>query len=112
MTAGYPPYGTARPARRTGLLARDSVLWRVDWILILAIAGLCFIGTLLVYSATRVKLADAGLNPTSELKKHILNIVIGVGLGIFVTLFDHRMLRAYAPFVYVASVLGLLAVLS
>jgi rod shape determining protein RodA len=112
MTAGYPSYGASRPVRRTGMFARDSVLWRVDWILILAIAGLCFIGTLLVYSATRVKLADAGHDPASELKKHILNIAIGAGLAIFVTLFDHRMLRAYAPFIYIASVLGLLAVLS
>jgi rod shape determining protein RodA len=113
MTAGYPPYAASRTAsRRSGIFSRDSVLWRVDWILILSIAGLCFIGSLLVYSATRVKLADAGLNPTSELKKHILNIVIGAGLAIFVTLFDHRMLRALVPFVYIASVLGLLAVLS
>ena len=88
------------------------MLWRLDWILILAIAGLCFIGSLLVYSATRVKLADAGLDPMSELKKHILNIAIGVCLAAFVTLFDYRMLRAYAPIIYVASILGLLAVLS
>ncbi len=113
MTAGYPPYAPPRPSsRRTGVFSRDSVLWRLDWILILAIAGLCFIGSLLVYSATRVKLADAGLNPMGELKKHILNIAIGVCLAAFVTLFDHRMLRALAPFIYVASVLGLLAVLS
>ena len=112
MTAGYPPYQASSPNRRTGVLARDSVLWRLDWILIVAIAGLCLIGSLLVYSATRVKLADAGLSPTSELKKHLLNIAIGAVLGAFVALFDHRMLRAYAPFIYIASVLGLLAVLS
>ena len=31
-----------------GAFSRDSVLWRLDWILILAVAGLCFIGSLLV----------------------------------------------------------------
>jgi rod shape determining protein RodA len=112
MTAGYPPYPASRTASRRTAFSRDSVLWRVDWILILAIGGLCFIGSLLVYSATRVRLTDAGLDPTSELKKHVLNIVIGTGLAVFVALFDNRMLRAYAPFVYIASVLGLLAVLS
>ena len=87
MTAGYPPYAPPRPSsRRTGVFSRESVLWRLDWILILAIAGLCFIGSLLIYSATRVKLADAGLDPMSELKKHILNIAIGVCLAAFVTL--------------------------
>ena len=45
MTAGYPPYAPPRPSsRRTGVFSRESVLWRLDWILILAIAGLCFIG--------------------------------------------------------------------
>jgi rod shape determining protein RodA len=113
MTAGYPPYATARTAsRRTGALSSESVLWRLDWILILAIAGLCFLGSLLVYSATRSRLASHHLDPVSELKKHVINIAIGAVLACFVTLFDNRMLRAYAPFIYGASVLGLLAVLS
>ena len=46
------------------------------------------------------------------LKKNLLNIVIGLTLAAVTTVLDYRMLRAYAPFVYVFSVLGLLAVLS
>ena len=55
---------------------------------------------------------DAGLDPQSYLKKHLLNLAIGLALGAIVALFDYRALRAYAPVVYVASVLGLVAVLS
>ena len=83
MTAGYPPYATPRSSsRRTGAFSRDSVLWRLDWVLILRRRWRCASSaSLLVYSATRVKLADAGLDPMSELKRHILNIAIGVCLA-------------------------------
>jgi rod shape determining protein RodA len=46
------------------------------------------------------------------LKKHILNIGIGLRSGAAASLFDYRMLRAYAPVVYLLSIGGLVAVLS
>src|SRR5207237_4963371 len=49
---------------------------------------------------------------STGLKKDLLNVIIGVGLGVGTSLLDYRSLRAYAPVVYVASLLGLLAVLS
>ena len=55
--------------RRRGVCDRDSVLRRLDWVLILAVAGLCVIGTLLVWSATRQRLLDAGLDPMSVLQE-------------------------------------------
>jgi rod shape determining protein RodA len=93
-------------------VARDSVLRRLDWVLALAVAALLAIGTALVWSATRQRELDAGLDPQAFLKKHLLNIAIGLALAVVTTLLDYRMLRAYAPFVYGFSVLGLLAVLS
>jgi rod shape determining protein RodA len=91
---------------------RRSLLRRIDWVLLAATAGLIIIGTLLVYSATRQLMIDAGADPQSYLKKHLLDIGIGVLLGIMTASFDYRMLRAYAPVVYVVSLLGLIAVLA
>jgi rod shape determining protein RodA len=103
------------PARRTAVsraVDRESVLRRLDWVLALAVLGLCVLGTVLIYSATRGRLLDAESDPMAYLKRNVVNIAIGLLLAAATALFDYRMLRAYAPFVYVASVLGLVVVLS
>ncbi len=116
MSYGYPAAGRGESMRRRGLASRaadrESVLRRLDWVLVLAVLALCAIGTTLVYSATRGLLLDRGDDPMGYLKRNILNIAIGLFLAAATALFDYRMLRAYAPFVYIASVLGLIAVLS
>jgi rod shape determining protein RodA len=43
------------------------------------------------------------------LKRHIINIVIGLVLGYSVTLIDYRILRANTPILWVLGILGLLA---
>jgi rod shape determining protein RodA len=55
---------------------------------------------------------DAELEPTAFLKRHLINAAIGLALASVAALVDYRSLRAYAPVVYVASCLGLVAVLS
>ena len=45
------------------------------------------------------------------MKRHVLNIIIGLLLSYGTTLIDYRLLRAYTPFVWGIGVLGLLAVL-
>lgn len=114
MTLGYPasPYATRRRSFVARVADRESVLRRLDWVLLAALIGLVAIGSLLVWSATRQRMIDAGLDPQGFLQKHLLNVGIGLALGLATALFDYRMLRAYAPFVYGASVLGLVAVLS
>ena len=84
---------------------------RFDWVLIAAALTLMFIGTLLVWSATRPRMLALGLDPQNYLKKHLLTLVIALALGWLATRLNYPMLRAYAPIVYVASVLGLVAVL-
>jgi len=113
MTYGYPASASYLRRRSTSsrVLGRDSVLWRIDWVLMSAVLALGAIGSLLVWSATRSREIDAGLDPQYYLKRHVLNLVIGLALGAMTMLFDYRMLRAYAPIVYVASILGLVAVL-
>ncbi len=76
-----------------------------------AVGALLLIGTLLVWAATRQWFASQGLDPQYYLKRHVLNIVIGLLLAYGTTLIDYRLLRAYTPFVWGIGVLGLLAVL-
>ncbi len=76
-----------------------------------AVGALLLIGTLLVWAATRQWFASQGLDPQYFLKRHVLNIVIGLLLAYGTTLIDYRLLRAYTPFVWGIGVLGLLAVL-
>jgi rod shape determining protein RodA len=115
VSAGYRlpvPY-TVPPARRSSrLLHRDSAVRRVDWTLLLAVLALCAFGAALVWSATRQAALDSGGDPTAFLKKHCLNVAIGLVLAVVASVFDYRMLRAYAPALYLLSLAGLVAVLS
>ena len=85
---------------------------RLDWVLMLAVAGLVTLGTLLVWSATthRADLTDG--DPTTYLRKQLVNVAIGLVLLVMVLATDHRWVRIMAPLVYVASVLGLVLVLT
>ena len=78
-----------------------------DPILTATVAALLFIGTLLVYAATRDWYASNGLDPEYYLKRHVINIAIGVALAWGTTLIDYRLLRAYTPIVWGLGVLGL-----
>ncbi|NUR06342.1 MAG: rod shape-determining protein RodA [Nocardioidaceae bacterium] len=84
---------------------------RLDWVLMLAAAGLLAIGTLLVWSATSARDDLTAGDPAAYLKKQLVNIAIGVVLGVLVAATDHRWVRILAPLVYVLSVVGLLLVL-
>ena len=88
-----------------------NTFWGFDPILTLAVGLLLFIGTLLVYAATRDWYAANGLDPQYYLKRHVINIVIGILLAWGTTVIDYRMLRAYTPIVWGLGVIGLTAVL-
>jgi rod shape determining protein RodA len=103
----------APPARARSLRVESTSRRapRLDWLLILAVAGLLVIGTLLVWSATVNRETLTGGDPNAFLKKQLVNIAIGVVLGVMITATDHRWVRILAPLVYVASVAGLVLVL-
>lgn len=88
-----------------------QTFWGFDPILTVAVVLLLFIGTLLVYAATRDWYAANGLDPQYYLKRHVINIVIGILLAWGTTVIDYRMLRAYTPVVWGLAVIGLTAVL-
>jgi rod shape determining protein RodA len=85
--------------------------WGFDPILTVAVGLLLSIGTLLVYAATRDWYSSIGLDPQYYLKRHVINIVIGILLAWGTTVIDYRMLRAYTPVVWGLGVIGLTAVL-
>lgn len=98
--------GNSRRARtfRTNIAGYDKQLN-------FAVGALLLIGSLLVWAATKQWFASQGLDPQYYIKRHVLNIIIGLLLAYGTTLIDYRLLRAYTPFVWGAGILGLVAVL-
>jgi rod shape determining protein RodA len=78
----------------------------------LAVLGLLVLGSLLVWSATSHRDDLTGGDPTAYLKKQLVNVCIGLVLMVVVMATDHRWVRIVAPLVYVASLAGLVLVLT
>ena len=91
--------------------ARNSWMRGFDPVITVSVSILLFIGALLVYAATKSWYGSVGLDPQYYLKRHVINIVIGLFLAFGTTVIDYRLLRAYTPIVWGIGVLGLLAVL-
>ena len=112
MRGGGPPLGRMPLDRGlVGPRERDGVWWRIDWVIAGCALLLSLLGALLVWSATKPRLLEAGGDPNAYLDRHLLNLAIGLVLGAVFTVVDYRALRAYAPLIYAASCLGLVAVL-
>lgn len=94
------------------LTARDSVVRRLDWVMLFAALALSGISTLLVYSATRGRTELNHGDPYYFLLRNMLNTGIGLGLAIGVLWVGHRSLRGAVPILYGLSVLFTLAVLT
>jgi rod shape determining protein RodA len=91
--------------------SRQSLVHGFDPVLTAVVGLLLFVGTLLVWAATRDWYTRNGLDGQYYLKRHIINILIGLVLAYGVTVIDYRLLRAYTPFLWGAGVLGLVIVL-
>ena len=90
---------------------KRSLVEGFDPILSIAVGLLLILGTLLVYAATRNWYAANGLDPQYYLKRHVINILIGLLLAWGTTVIDYRLLRAYTPILWGLGVLGLTFVL-
>jgi rod shape determining protein RodA len=97
--------------RFNGAIQRDGFIRQMDLVLAGAVFLLLIIGAVLVSAGTRDWYAAAGLDPHYYLKRHLINIFIGLVLGIATMLFDYRLLRAYTPILWAVAFLGLIAVL-
>ncbi|MFE7427247.1 rod shape-determining protein RodA [Streptomyces sp. NPDC014735] len=94
------------------LVARDSVVRRLDWPLLGSALALSFIGSLLVWSATRGRDSLTHGDPYYFLLRHALNTGIGFALMVGTIWLGHRTLRGAVPILYGVSVLFVLAVLT
>ncbi|MFI6350734.1 rod shape-determining protein RodA [Streptomyces sp. NPDC050560] len=96
----------------TRAFARDSVMRRLDWPILLSSVLLSLIGAALVYSATRNRTELNGGDPYFFLLRHLLNTGIGIALMIGTIWLGHRTLRTAVPILYGISVLLVLLVLT
>ncbi|UWE08443.1 rod shape-determining protein RodA [Actinacidiphila bryophytorum] len=112
--SGYTTIRRYTPEKSTlgKLFARDSIVRRMDWLLLFAALLLCAIGTLLVYSATRNRTSLTHGDQYYFLLRHVMNAGIGAALGIGAVVIGHRRMRDVVPFYYALAILGILAVLS
>jgi len=84
----------------------------VDWILLAATLALLVLGTLLVWSATSARSELTGSDPQLFLRKQLVNVGLGLVLMMLVMATDHRWVRLLAPVAYIASIGGLVMVLT
>ncbi|HKX66848.1 MAG TPA: FtsW/RodA/SpoVE family cell cycle protein [Intrasporangium sp.] len=105
------PRDPVRDRARLGGAAGPAEPWapawlRVDLGLFIGAAGLSVVGVVLVWSSTR---AESG---AAMALKQAVAVVVGMAAAALITRLDVRLIRAVAPLVYVAALLGLVAVLS
>lgn len=79
---------------------------RIDWGLYIAALGLSLIGAVLVWSGTHAEVGPA------LAVRHLINTFIGVSMAVLLLRVDVRWIRATAPWLYLAGLLGLLLVLT
>ncbi|MFJ4768404.1 rod shape-determining protein RodA [Streptomyces uncialis] len=92
--------------------ARDGLLRRLDWPILLSALALSLIGAVLVYSATRNRTELTGGDPYNFLLRHLLNTGIGIALMIGTIWLGHRNLRTAVPILYGVTVFLVLLVLT
>ena len=89
-----------------------SNFWQgYDLLLIFSALTLSLFGSFLVYSASRQRLLDAEMATDYFLQRHLLNILLGIILGVIVSRFSYRTVRAYAIVFYVVALFGSIVVL-
>lgn len=101
---------SATPLTPAGVMRRSSSssYWgRLDWVLLVAALILTGYGSLLVWSASLHDMASP-TDSTSFVKKHMLNVGIGIVLGFLVSRLNYRSIRAYTPVIYIVSFVGIL----
>ncbi len=100
---------SARTSRRPLMGRRPTVV--VDPFLVLAAAAAAVIGVVMVYTATRGTLLQAGSSPTYYLKRQALFVLLGLVVMAAVGLFDYRKLESFGMLLYGLSLFVLVAVM-
>ena len=100
---------TALPGRAAYVGRDRAAPWRhLDVTLLAAVIAIAGLGVLMVYSASR----NLGVDDTFFLRRQAVFALIGLGvMGVMATV-DYRVFRDFAPVIYTACVVALVAVLS
>ena len=96
-------------AGRTATGERRAIR-HVDLVLVAAVLALAVAGLLAIYSATHRSLAAVGLDPGHFVKRQVTFVGLGAVVVMLVASFDYRLLKIYAGFVYIASLVLLVLV--
>ncbi|KOT97557.1 rod shape-determining protein RodA [Streptomyces sp. NRRL F-5755] len=94
------------------MTARDSVVRRLDWVMLLCSLALSLIGAVLVFSATRNRTELTHGDEYGYLLRHLLNTGIGLALAAGAIWLGHRTLRGAVPILYGLSLVLSLLVLT
>src|SRR3712207_2819517 len=93
-------------------MARKAPIRHIDPTLLLVTLILSAYGAVMVLSVTIHRQVEAGLDPNLFMKRQIAYIVAGIIALVVVSFFDYRHFRAFAPFIYLATLAGLILVLT
>jgi rod shape determining protein RodA len=85
-----------------------SLLRRIDWVLVVAVALLLYIGTRAVQSGTAGDLIG---DPSFFVRRHLIYIVLGVAAGVATMLIDPRLYRRFIWPIYGVAIALLVIVL-
>jgi rod shape determining protein RodA len=106
MDIAMPPRAGAIRA----VAGEDSPSRHVDVALLASSALLSVIGLLMVYSSTHRSLEQFHEDPGYFLKKQVFALVIGLVLMVVSAVIDYRLVKIYAPFLYLFGVFLLVLV--
>lgn len=100
--------------RRIGgsALAERAPIRHLDATLVLSALALTAFGNLMVYSASRTRLAAEGLPERFLLDRQVLYSAAGVGVMVLIASFSYRRFRAWGPPLYLAALGALVLVLT
>ena len=100
------------PATVAGRTRTRTLSARFDMVLVGSSVLLGVIGVVMIYSATKGKLALAGEDPRYFLKRQAIFLVIGVLVMLATALFDYRRLEQVSTVLYIGILVALVAVLA
>jgi rod shape determining protein RodA len=83
----------------------------IDWILMSAVGALTIIGSFIIYSATRPRLLNRGVDPFQFVQRQIIFVIIAILAMAVVMWMDYVQLRGSAELFYAVTILLLILVL-
>ena len=107
------PMFTRRPNSGLGNIKRGFAdpTRSIDWILMSAVGALTIIGSFIIYSATRPRLLNRGVDPFQFVQRQIIFVIIAILAMAVVMWMDYVQLRGSAELFYAVTILLLVLVL-